>query len=88
MSVEKPFRRIGAVALGKMCSTLVDALIAQGFDIGVWNRSPGKVERFAVAGIRIASTPIELARDVDVLVVNLLGPSVDGAVIPFRCHIP
>jgi 3-hydroxyisobutyrate dehydrogenase-like beta-hydroxyacid dehydrogenase len=60
---------VTVVGLGRMGSALADALIAQGFDVTVWNRTPAKVVRYAEAGVRVTSTVAEAARVADALVV-------------------
>jgi 3-hydroxyisobutyrate dehydrogenase-like beta-hydroxyacid dehydrogenase len=61
-------KRVAVVGLGLMGSALADALIAGGHDVTVWNRTPSKAERYASAGVKVASTPAEAARASDVLV--------------------
>lgn len=63
--------RISVIGLGAMGSALADTLIAKGFHVTVWNRTPAKAQRFAEAGVPVASSMAEAARGSDVLVVNL-----------------
>ena len=65
-------KKVGVVGLGNMGSALADALIAKGFDVTVWNRTPAKAERYARAGINVAATVEDAARATDVLVVCLV----------------
>jgi 3-hydroxyisobutyrate dehydrogenase-like beta-hydroxyacid dehydrogenase len=69
---DKKHHSIGVVGLGNMGGALADALVAKGFDVTVWNRTPAKVERFAKAGVKVAASVTDLARAIDVLVVCLL----------------
>jgi 3-hydroxyisobutyrate dehydrogenase-like beta-hydroxyacid dehydrogenase len=49
MSGAKQATRVGVIGLGLMGSALADALIAKGFAVTVWNRTPARAERFAKA---------------------------------------
>jgi 3-hydroxyisobutyrate dehydrogenase-like beta-hydroxyacid dehydrogenase len=62
---------IGIAGLGLMGSALADTLMAQGFELRVWNRSPDKCARFADAGIGVGDTVKSIASDCDLLVVCL-----------------
>ncbi|MEX2649495.1 MAG: NAD(P)-binding domain-containing protein [Alphaproteobacteria bacterium] len=64
--------RVGVIGLGNMGSALADALIARGFDVTVWNRTPARTERFAKASVKVAHTVAEAAGAVDCLVMCLL----------------
>ncbi len=64
--------RAAVIGLGLMGSALADALIAKGFDVTVWNRSPERSERFAKEGIEVAATVADAVIASDVTVVCVL----------------
>lgn len=64
-----------------MGSALADTLIAKGFDITVWNRTPAKAERFEAAGVRVAASTVEAVAASDVLVVCLFGHAAVASVV-------
>ena len=56
-------KSIAVIGLGQMGSTLARLLLGAGFEVHVWNRTPGKAAALAHAGARIAATAAEaLAR--------------------------
>ncbi len=61
----------GVIGLGLMGSALADVLLAQGFDLRVWNRSRDKCERFAAAGVAVGDSAATVADECEVLVVCL-----------------
>ena len=60
---------IGFIGLGIMGMPMARNLVKAGFPLTVWNRTRAKADALAKDGARVAATPRELARDVDVLVV-------------------
>ena len=63
--------KVGVIGLGKMGSALAEALLAAGYKITVWNRTPEKAEAAVRAGAELAPSLLEAARSSDVLVVCL-----------------
>lgn len=63
----KPIHTIAFLGAGLMGSPMVRHLLASGFDVRVWNRTPAKLEALIRAGARAASTPAEAADGADVL---------------------
>ena len=61
--------RIGFIGLGIMGMPMARNLLKAGFPLVVWNRTRSKVELLKKDGVRVASTPHDLANDVDVLIV-------------------
>jgi 3-hydroxyisobutyrate dehydrogenase len=51
-----------------MGSGMVRNLLKAGFDIGVWNRSHGKMDEFAAEGARPAGSPAQLASNSDIVI--------------------
>jgi 3-hydroxyisobutyrate dehydrogenase-like beta-hydroxyacid dehydrogenase len=63
--------KVGVIGLGKMGSALAEALLAAGYKITVWNRTPEKAEEAVRAGAELASSVVEAVRSSDVLVACL-----------------
>ena len=60
-----------------MCQCLLKA----GFDLTVWNRSPGKARALDSLGATVAGTPADAVRDADILITMLKdGPAVEEVV--------
>jgi 3-hydroxyisobutyrate dehydrogenase-like beta-hydroxyacid dehydrogenase len=64
-------REISYLGLGTMGSGMAFNLLKAGYDLTVWNRSAEKCEPFARKGARIADTPADAARDVDLIMYSL-----------------
>lgn len=50
---------IAVLGLGNMGSALAHGLLGAGYDVNVWNRTPGKTEALAAAGATVCSSPEE-----------------------------
>lgn len=59
--------RIGFIGLGTMGKPMTLNLLKAGFQVSVWNRTKAKSEEFAKRGVRVASSPRELAAASDVV---------------------
>jgi 3-hydroxyisobutyrate dehydrogenase len=59
--------RIGFIGLGIMGGGMSRNLIAAGFPLTVWNRSPHKAEPLVALGARAAASPAELAAECDII---------------------
>lgn len=68
--------RVGIVGLGKMGSALTRHLLAQGFHVSVWNRSPGPVDVLVAAGATRHASVEALVGAVDTVIVMLWGDEV------------
>jgi 3-hydroxyisobutyrate dehydrogenase len=66
MTVWERGMKVGIAGVGKMGAAIAARLIEAGHDITVWNRTPEKAK--AVAGAKIASTPLELAQTSEVVI--------------------
>ncbi|MEG8038587.1 NAD(P)-binding domain-containing protein [Sphingomonas sp. LR60] len=64
-------RTIAFLGLGIMGAGMAHRLIAAGFDVVVWNRSPDKAAPLAAAGARVAATPAAAAQGAGVVVAML-----------------
>src|SRR5260370_3891242 len=62
---------IGIAGIGKMGAAIAARLMEVGNQITVWNRSPEKTKPLADAGAKIAATPADLAKAVDVVITIL-----------------
>ena len=63
--------RVGVVGLGKMGSAIVRNLLARGYSVAVWNRSPGPFNVLVAAGATPYASPEALVEAVDVVIVML-----------------
>src|SRR5437588_7835360 len=64
-------KRISYLGLGTMGSGMASNLLKAGYELTVWNRSVDKCERFARGGARVADTPADAVRDVDLVMYSL-----------------
>ncbi len=61
--------RVGFIGLGTMGASMAANLARAGFDLTVWNRTPGRDDAALAAGARRAPTPAAVAEASDVIVV-------------------
>ncbi|MFO8032614.1 MAG: NAD(P)-dependent oxidoreductase [Desulfohalobiaceae bacterium] len=66
--------RIGFAGMGIMGRAMAENVLHAGFDLTVYNRSKEKCSGLQEKGARVADTPLQLARDCDVIVLMLTGP--------------
>jgi 3-hydroxyisobutyrate dehydrogenase len=61
---------VAVLGLGVMGRGMAASLVARGFSVTLWNRSPERAEGFRAghAGVRVAKTPREAATEADVIV--------------------
>jgi 3-hydroxyisobutyrate dehydrogenase-like beta-hydroxyacid dehydrogenase len=71
MTDDRAFRNVGVIGLGKMGCALADSLLAKGFEVTVWNRTPAKAEPLVKAGAKLALSVAGAARRSDAIVVCL-----------------
>lgn len=64
-------RTIFYLGLGTMGSGMASNLLKAGYQLTVWNRSAAKCEPFARKGARVANTPADAVRDVDLVMYSL-----------------
>lgn len=62
---EKP--NLGFIGLGLMGRPMCLRLLAAGYPLSVWNRSPGKLASVVAKGARSVASPAELARAADIV---------------------
>jgi 3-hydroxyisobutyrate dehydrogenase len=63
--------KVAVLGLGIMGSGMARNLLAGGFEIAVWNRSPEKADVLAAVGARKAHTPADAARGADIVIAML-----------------
>lgn len=61
-------RAVTLLGLGTMGHGMANQLLAAGFPLTVWNRSPGKARALEAAGARVAATPRLAAAAADVVI--------------------
>ncbi len=59
---------IGFIGLGAMGTRMAQRLVAETYDVTVWNRTPSRAEPLAAAGARVATTPAEAARAGEIVI--------------------
>jgi len=64
-------KTISYLGLGTMGSGMVSNLLKAGYQLTVWNRNAEKCEPFARKGARVADTPADAARDVDLVMYSV-----------------
>ena len=64
-------KTISYLGLGTMGSGMAANLLKAGYQLTVWNRSTQKCEPFARKGARVADTPADAVRDVDLVIYML-----------------
>jgi 3-hydroxyisobutyrate dehydrogenase len=79
--------RIGIAGLGKMGSAFAENLIARGYQVRVWDRSPERTEPLVALGAEPAATPEALVAGMDAVLVMLWDDAVAreitlGRIIP------
>jgi 3-hydroxyisobutyrate dehydrogenase-like beta-hydroxyacid dehydrogenase len=73
-------QKIGFIGLGIMGSAMAKNLLKGGFDVTVWNRSPGKCAELRELGARLAGTPGELVEQCSITFAMLADPAAAGEV--------
>ena len=64
-------KTISYLGLGTMGSGMASNLLKSGYQLTVWNRSAAKCKSFARKGARVADTPADAVRDVDLVMYSL-----------------
>jgi 3-hydroxyisobutyrate dehydrogenase len=72
--------QIAVLGTGRMGAPIARNLLAAGFAVAVWNRTPGRARELADAGARLAASPADAAGSADVVLTMLAdGDAVDHA---------
>ena len=66
--------RVGVIGLGLMGAPMAANFIKAGFPVTVWNRTAEKSQKLAKLGATVASSPAELAAQVDILLTIVSDP--------------
>lgn len=72
MAAKSSHPRVAVIGLGNMGSALADRLLAQGIDVTVWNRSPGKAQVYAGSPAQIGGSVTAAVENADIVLVCLL----------------
>ena len=64
-------KKISYLGLGTMGGGMASNLLKAGYELTVWNRSAEKCEPFRRKGARVADTPADAVRDVDLVMYSL-----------------
>ncbi len=72
---------LGFAGVGLMGLPMCKRLLAAGYRLWVWNRSPEKCQALVAAGARLAASPAELARQVDMVLLCLADTAVVREVV-------
>lgn len=59
---------VGFIGLGIMGQGMAQNLIANGYALNVWNRTPARMDPFCAAGARCCSSPADLAAHSDIII--------------------
>jgi len=62
---------IAVLGTGRMGAPIARNLLAAGFEVAVWNRTPGRARELAGAGARVAASPADAAGSADVILTML-----------------
>lgn len=68
-------KRVGFLGMGIMGSRMARNLAQKGFEVTVWNRTRSRAEPLAQFGAKVASTPAELAAQVDAFCTCVADPA-------------
>src|SRR5919108_4456021 len=66
--MSEAIRRVGFAGLGTMGAAMAANLVRGGFEVAVWNRTPGRAGPQVAGGAAEVRHPAELARDRDAVV--------------------
>ncbi len=61
-------QRVALLGLGAMGSGMAANWLKKGFSLTIYNRTPEKAKALAAAGAKIAASPLEAAKDADVII--------------------
>jgi 3-hydroxyisobutyrate dehydrogenase len=74
--------KIGIAGIGRMGAAIATRLSTRGHALAVWNRTAGKTQALATAGVSVAASPRELASASEVIITTLT----DAAAIDATYH--
>lgn len=76
-----PNTEIAFLGLGAMGAPMARRLLAAGYPLTVWNRTPERAEPLRAQGARVAASPAEAVRAAEVVVTMLADPAAVHAVV-------
>ncbi len=82
MASERP--RLGFIGIGVLGAAMVDRLLARGYRVSVWNRTPARLAGVTALGAVAAETPAAVAAESDIAMLCVL----DGAAVEEVCFGP
>jgi len=74
-------QRLGFIGIGLMGEPMVLRLLAAGFQVHVWNRTPAKLAKVQAAGAMVHSTPATLVCEVEVILLCLANTAVVESIV-------
>ncbi|MFP4392570.1 MAG: NAD(P)-dependent oxidoreductase [Desulfohalobiaceae bacterium] len=77
-------KKIGFAGMGIMGRAMAKNLLLAGFDLTVYNRTREKCLGLQEKGAKVAETPLQLARECDVIVLMLTGPEAIDQLLWFQ----
>lgn len=66
--------QIAFLGIGAMGLPMADRVLAAGYPLSVWNRTPSRAEALSGSGARVAPTPQDVVRDAEVVITMLADP--------------
>lgn len=75
---------VGVIGLGKMGSAIASNLLARGYAVSVWNRSPGPVQALLPDGGTASPSIPALVERVEAAIVMLWGDDAQRSVVASR----
>lgn len=66
--MNKKYSKVGFIGLGLMGAPMAKNILKNGFDVSVYNRTPSRTVEFKKLDVKVAKTPSELTRTVDVII--------------------
>ena len=70
--------KVAFLGIGAMGLPMAGRILAAGYPLSVWNRTPGRADPLGLSGAQVAATPADAVRDADVVITMLADP---GAVL-------
>jgi 3-hydroxyisobutyrate dehydrogenase len=64
--------RVGCIGLGNMGSGIAENVVGAGFEVAVYDVRPDAAQRFGPLGARVATSPMDVAVDADIVTVTVL----------------
>src|SRR5260370_6363079 len=72
---------VGFIGLGNIGEPIAGRILAAGFELSIWNRTPGKMQSLLNRGAIGGETPGDLARKCDIVCTCVTDPSALEAVV-------